>query len=82
MQNQVSESLVAEIARCLEDEGAFVRQVQTSEFGTSHLQAVVDIGWAARQAGRLLGRQVRVTTSRSEEPGRLVVTVELLDATG
>jgi hypothetical protein len=45
-------------------------------------QAAVDAGWAARQAGQILGRPVRVTTTCAEEPdGGLVVTAVLGDGT-
>ena len=43
-------------------------------------QALVDANWAARQAGQLIGRRVRVTTSRSIEPdGVMIVTAVLVD---
>jgi len=77
----VSSPLVADIARCLVEDGAFVVRVDTGEFGTAHLQAVVDVGWAARRAGQLLDRSVRVTTRLAEDDGRLVVTAEFADAT-
>jgi hypothetical protein len=73
-------SLVADITRRLLDDGAFVLHVDTGEFGTAHLQAIVDVGWAARQAGRLLDRAVRVTTVAAEDPGRVVVTAQFADA--
>jgi len=71
--------LVPEIARHLVTDGRYVRHLGPAEFGTGQLQAVVDIGWAARQAGQLLDRPVRVTTVRSEEHGGLVVTAEFAD---
>lgn len=72
-------ALVLDIARRLRDEGAYVAYLETGEFGTGHLQAMVDIGWAARQAGRFLGRAVQVKTTGADEPGRLVVTAEFAD---
>jgi hypothetical protein len=74
--------LVAEIARSLADEGAFVMHVETGEFGTAHLQAVVDVGWAARQAGQLLEKPVRVSTRLAADGRGLVVTAELGDGEG
>ena len=72
--------LVVDIARRLLTDGRFEMRLETGEFRTGHLQAVVDVGWAARKAGRLLGRPVRVTTSRIDEPGApLVVTAVLVD---
>jgi hypothetical protein len=70
---------VLEIARSLRAEGEFVMLLAAGEYGTRHLQAVVDVGWAARQAGRLLERPVRVATRQSEQHGGLVVTAEILD---
>lgn len=73
--------LVVDIARRLLADGRFDMPLETGEFQTGHLQAVVDVGWAARKAGRLLGRPVRVTTSRAAEPGSpLVVTAVLVDS--
>lgn len=69
------DALVREIAVRLVEEGRYVAHLETPQ-----LQEVVDVGWAARQAGQHLGRQVRVTTSRSQElDGRLTVTAVLLD---
>jgi hypothetical protein len=81
VRNPASSPLVADIARCLVEDGAFVVRVDIGEFGTAHLQAVVDVGWAARRAGQLLARPVRVTTQPAEDDGRLVVTAEFADAT-
>jgi hypothetical protein len=67
---------VQEIARGLLAEGRYEIHLETG-----NLQAVVDAGWAARQAGQLLGRPVRVATSRPDEPsGGFVVTAVLVDA--
>jgi hypothetical protein len=66
---------VVDIARCLATEGRFDVQLESE-----NLQAVVDAGWTARRAGRLLGRPVRVSTTRTEAPGgALVMTAVLLD---
>ena len=71
-----SNPLVVDIARRLVADGRFVTQLRTD-----NLQSVVDVGWAARQAGQLLGRPVRVETTRGEEPGSgLTVTAEFADA--
>jgi hypothetical protein len=67
---------VTEIARVLLAEGRYETRLETG-----NLQALVDASWAARQAGQLLGRAVRVETSRPDEPaGDLVVVAELVDA--
>jgi hypothetical protein len=67
---------VVEIARGLVSEGRHVTRVQTG-----NRQAVVDAGWAARQAGQLLGRPVLVTTTLTDEAGGgLVVTAVFADA--
>lgn len=65
-----SNPLVVDIARRLVADGRFV-----TELHTDHLQTVVDVGWAARQAGQLLGRPVTVATSRRDEPGAGLVVV-------
>lgn len=65
--------MVDEIAARLMAHGRFVIHLDTSR-----LQDAIDIGWAARQAGELLGQQVRVTTSRAGlHDRRLVVTAFL-----
>lgn len=80
VRNTASNPLVADIARSLVEDGAFVMCVDTGEFGTAHLQAVVDVGWAARRAGQLLDRSVRVTTRLADDDDdRLVVTAEFAD---
>jgi hypothetical protein len=67
--------LVQEIAESLAEEGRYVAHLESPQ-----LQDVVDVGWAARQAGQHLGRPVRVTTSRSQNlDGRLTVTAVLVD---
>ena len=66
---------VLEIVRGLVADGRHVMRLTSGS-----RQAVVDAGWAARQAGQLLGRPVRVTTTRADEPdGGLVVTAVLGD---
>jgi hypothetical protein len=67
--------LVVDIARGLVAEGRHVTHLESG-----NLQALVDAGWAARQAGQLLGRAVRVTTTHTDEPGGgLVVTAALVE---
>jgi hypothetical protein len=76
MGDTMTDPQVADIARCLVTYGRCDVQV-----GTGNLQAVVDAGWAARKAGQLLGRPVRVITTRTGyPPDALVVTVTLLDS--
>ncbi len=75
MGDSATNPLAAEIARSLAAEGRFTIRLETG-----NLQAVVDARWAARQAGRMLGRRLRITTSRLEEPGSgLLVTAVLAD---
>ena len=67
--------LATEIARRLADQGRFTIRLETG-----NLQAVVDARWAARQAGRMLGRRLRITTTRLDGSGSgLVVTAALAD---
>ena len=67
--------MVIEIARGLVTEGRHEARVELG-----NRQALVDANWAARQAGQLIGRRVRVTTSRSIEPdGVMIVTAVLVD---
>lgn len=67
--------VVLEIASGLAAKGRYVTRVETGD-----RQAVVDAGWAARQAGQLLGRPVHVTTAFDEVSGQgLIVTAELAD---
>ena len=67
--------MVSEIVRGLVADGRHERRVELG-----NRQALVDAGWAARQAGQMLGRRVQITTSRSAEPdGCFVVTVVLAD---
>jgi hypothetical protein len=71
--------LVIEIAARLWVDGTYV-----VELDPSPAQRFVDLHWAARQAGRVLGGEVRVHTSRPRGPeGRTVVlTVTYVDPTG
>lgn len=70
------DQLVREIADRLVAEGRYVAHLEAPQ-----LQEVVDVGWAARQAGQHLGRPVRVSTSRAQDSGgRLTVTAVLLDS--
>jgi len=67
--------LAAQIVRSLAVEGRFTICLENG-----NLQAVVDARWAARQAGRILGQRLRITTSRLEEPrSGLVVTAVLAE---
>ena len=72
--------LVVDIARRLQTDGSFVMEVGPGGWRSGQLQAVVDINWAARQAGQLLDRSVRVTTVRlAEAANTYTVTAELVD---
>lgn len=69
---------VLEIVRGLVADGRHVVRL-----GSASRQAVVDAGWAARQAGQLLGRPVRVSTTAADEPeGGLLVTAVLDEESG
>ena len=70
---------VIEIAAKLWVDGRYV-----VELDTSPTQRFVDLHWAARQAGRVLGGVAKVHTSRPRGPeGRHVaVTVTYVDPTG
>jgi hypothetical protein len=70
---------VIEIAAKIWVEGRYVVEVDTSP-----TQRFVDLQWAARQAGRVLGGVAKVHISRPRGPeGRLVrVTVTYVDPTG
>lgn len=58
---------VVDIARRLRADGRFVMRVEPNGWQCGQLQAVVDVGWAARQAGRILDRSVRLTTTRGTD---------------
>jgi hypothetical protein len=65
--------MVDEIAARLMAHGRFVIHLDTSR-----LQDAIDVGWAARQAGELLGQQVRITTSRAGRQDRSLVVTAFL----
>jgi hypothetical protein len=65
--------MVDEIAARLLAHGRFVIHLDTSR-----LQDAIDVGWAARQAGELLGQQVRITTSRAGRHDRSLVVTAFL----
>lgn len=74
-----ADTIITEIAQCLRQDGFYETRVDAGDVAaTGHLQAAVDVGWKVRQAGRLLGRRVRVRTRRGEIPGQLVVRAELV----
>lgn len=60
---------VVDIARRLKAEGRFVMHVEPHGWRRGQLQAVVDVNWAARQAGHVLDQSVRVTTTRAGDAG-------------
>ncbi|HET6167378.1 MAG TPA: hypothetical protein VFE07_11175 [Marmoricola sp.] len=70
--------LVVEIARRLASHGEFVMHVEATGWRSGQLQAVVDVGWAARQAGVMLERPVRVDVRRSDALNTYTVTAELV----
>lgn len=61
---------VIEIAAKLWIDGAYV-----TELDPSPTQRFVDLQWAARQAGRVLGGRTKVHTSEARGPGDPTVTV-------
>jgi hypothetical protein len=71
--------LVIEIAANLWVEGKYVLELDPSP-----TQRFVDLHWAARQAGRVLGGVAKVHTSRPRGPDgrRVIVTVTFVDPTG
>jgi len=64
MSEPSSTPFVVEIARRLKADGRFVMRVEPNGWRHGQLQAVVDVGWAAEQAGRIVDRPVRLTTIR------------------
>jgi hypothetical protein len=81
MGDHMTDTLVTDIARRLLTDGRYDMHLDTGRYDTGHLQAVVDVRFAARKAGRLIGRPVRITTSRAPEPDApLVITAELVDS--
>lgn len=71
--------LVIEIAAKLWIDGEFV-----AELDPTPTQRFVDLQWAARQAGRVLGGQakVRTTSSRRSADPTVTVTVTFVDTSG
>jgi len=73
----VQEDLAVEIARELELEGTCVRLVASIP-----QQRVVDVRWAAKRAGRLIGQHVRTSvTHLSDRPYSDVAVVAMVDPT-
>lgn len=71
--------LVVDIARRLQTDGRFVMHVEPGGWRSGQLQAVVDVSWAARQAGKMLDRPVTVTTTRmTDSSDTFTVTAEVL----
>jgi hypothetical protein len=72
---QVEDDLTIEIARALDLDGTCVQWVRPIP-----AQRVVDVRWAAKRAGRLIGQHVRTTVEPvSEHPDSdlaVVVTVD------
>ena len=75
MTDVVQDDLTLEIARDLQLEGTSVRVVESIP-----RQRVVDVSWAARRAGRLIGEHVRTSvtplTPRSDGEVAVVAVVE------
>jgi hypothetical protein len=70
---------VMDIVRRLQTDGRFVMCVEPHGWRCGQLQAVVDVDWAARQAGRILNRPLRLTTSREGHGGgTYTVTAEVV----
>lgn len=65
--------MVDEIAARLMAHGRFVIHLDTTR-----LQDAIDVGWAARQAGELIGQQVRISTSRAGGQDRSLVVTAFL----
>lgn len=66
------DNLVADIARHLEDAGVYRLTLPPG-----HPQRLVDLRWAALRAGRMLGRRVRVVTSRAVHTSEIPITVRM-----
>ena len=75
MTDVVQDDLTLEIARDLQLEGTSVRVVESIP-----RQRVVDVSWAARRAGRLIGEHVRTLvtplTPRADGEVAVVAVVE------
>jgi len=76
MATDVHDELTIQIARELQQEGTCVRVVRAIP-----RQRVVDVSWAAKRAGRLIGQHVRtsVTPLTPRDDGEVAVVV-LLEA--
>lgn len=75
MASYVHDELAAEIARELQGEGTSVRIV-----GSIPRQRVVDVSWAAKRAGRMLGQHVRTSvTPLTERADGEVAVVAVLE---
>jgi hypothetical protein len=75
MTQDVQEDLAVGIARELELEGSCVRLVESIP-----PQRVVDVHWAAKRAGRMIGQHVRTSvTHLSERPYGDVAVVIIVD---
>jgi hypothetical protein len=71
--------IVLDIARRLKADGRFVMRVEPNGWPSGQLQAVVDIGWAALQAGSILDRSVRLTTTQGVDGANTyTVTAEVV----
>jgi hypothetical protein len=75
MAQAVQEDLAIEIARELELEGICVRLVESLP-----QQRAVDVSWAAKRAGRMIGQHVRTSvTHLSERPYGDVAVVVIVE---
>ena len=76
MAQGVHDDLTVDIARELQLEGTCVRVV-----GSIPRQRVVDVSWAAKRAGRMIGRHVRTSvTPLTPRPDGEVAVVVILEA--
>lgn len=72
-------SFVLDVARRLKADGRFVMRVEPDGWPGGQLQAVVDVDWAARQAGRLLDLPLQLSTTRELGDARTyTVTAEIV----
>ena len=75
MAQDVQEDLAVAIARELELEGSCVRLVESIP-----QQLVVDVRWAAKRAGRMIGQHVRTSvTPLSDRPYSDLAVVVVVD---
>lgn len=70
MAQEVQEDLAVEMARELELEGTCVRVVPSIPH-----QGVVDVSWAAKRAGRMIGQHVRTSVTELSRTARGEVAV-------